>query len=162
MNAQPPILFDHLTQNTTLIKTSWRIKTSQLNSAHRETFPNFLRYRMTASKKVYDVIVVGAGLSGLQAAVAIRAAGFTVCVLEATNRVGGKTLTVKSSEKGYNDLGAAWINDTNQSEMFKLFQKYGLETEVQRASGDTIIHLADGSLDKVPYGQLSVRIPNPD
>jgi monoamine oxidase len=111
---------------------------------------------MTASKKVYDVVVVGAGLSGLQAAVAIRAAGFTVCVLEATNRVGGKTLTVKSSEKGYNDLGAAWINDTNQSEMFKLFQKYGFDTEVQRACGDTIVHLADGSLEKVPYGQLSV------
>ncbi|OOQ85269.1 flavin-containing amine oxidase [Penicillium brasilianum] len=110
---------------------------------------------MTASKNVYDVIVVGAGLSGLQAAQVIQAAGFTVCVLEATNRVGGKTLTVKSSEKGYNDLGAAWINDTNQSEMFKLFQKYGLDTEVQYASGDTIFHLADGSLDKVPYGQIS-------
>ncbi|KAJ5370317.1 flavin-containing amine oxidase [Penicillium cataractarum] len=113
---------------------------------------------MTASKNVYDVIVVGAGLSGLQAAQVIQAAGFTVCVLEATNRVGGKTSTVKSSEKGYNDLGAAWINDTNQSEMFKLFQKYDLDTEVQLASGDTIVQLADGSLDKVPYGQVSVRI----
>lgn len=115
---------------------------------------------MTASKNVYDVIVVGAGLSGLQAAQVIQAAGFTVCVLEATNRVGGKTLTVKSSEKGYNDLGAAWINDTNQSEMFKLFQKYGMDTEVQYASGDTIFHLADGSLDKVPYGQISVSYSN--
>lgn len=110
---------------------------------------------MTASK-VYDVVVVGAGLSGLQAAVVVQAAGLTVCVLEATNRVGGKTLSVKSSEKGYNDLGAAWINDTNQSEMFKLFKKYGLDTEVQRACGDTVIHHADGTVEKVPYGQLSV------
>lgn len=110
---------------------------------------------MTASK-VYDVVVVGAGLSGLQAAQVIRAAGFTVCVLEATNRVGGKTLTVKSSEKGYNDLGAAWINDTNQSEIFKLVRKYGFDTEVQRACGETIIQHADDSFEKVPYGQVSV------
>ncbi|KAJ5160466.1 flavin-containing amine oxidase [Penicillium canariense] len=106
------------------------------------------------SKKVYDVVVVGAGLSGLQAAHAVRAGGFSVCVLEATNRVGGKTLTMKSSEKGYNDLGAAWINDTNQSEMFKLVKKYGMDTEVQRACGNSLIQTADGGLEKVPYGQL--------
>lgn len=73
------------------------------------------------AEKVYDVVVVGAGLGGLQAALKVRAAELSVCVLEATNRVGGKTYTVQSCKKGFNDLGAAWINDTNQSEMFKLF-----------------------------------------
>ncbi|KAJ5605759.1 flavin-containing amine oxidase [Penicillium lagena] len=108
---------------------------------------------MTA-KPSYDVVVVGAGLSGLQAALTVRAAGFTVCVLEANNRVGGKTLTLQSCEKGFNDMGAAWINDTNQSEMFKLFQKYGIDAEMQLDHGDSVLEPAVGSIVKVPYGQL--------
>lgn len=104
----------------------------------------------------YDVVVVGAGLSGLQAAHSVRAGGFSVCVVEATNRVGGKTLTVASCKKGFNDLGASWINDTNQSEMFKLYQLYGIETEVQRNSGETLLQAKDGSIRKVPFGTLPV------
>lgn len=110
-----------------------------------------------SSCREFDVVVVGAGLSGLQAAHSVRAAGFSVCVVEATNRVGGKTLTVQSCEKGFNDLGASWINDTNQSEMFKLYQRYGIDTEVQRDSGETLIQAADGTIVKVPFGTLPVR-----
>ncbi|KAE8363580.1 hypothetical protein BDV27DRAFT_158673 [Aspergillus caelatus] len=104
--------------------------------------------------ETYDVVVVGAGLSGLQAAQIVQGAGFKVCVVEAIDRVGGKTLTAKSCEKGFNDLGASWINDTNQSEMFKLYQRYGIDTEVQRDRGHTLIQSAEGSLVKVPYGEL--------
>ena len=104
----------------------------------------------------YDVVIVRAVLSGLQAAQTVQAAGFEVCVLEAIDRFGGKTLTAKSCEKGFNDLGASWINDTNQSEMFKLYQKYGLETEIQRDCGDTLIQSVGGNTVKVPYGQLPV------
>lgn len=119
----------------------------------------FLHIKMASTAdKQYDVVVVGAGLSGLQAAHSVRAAGFSVCVVEATNRVGGKTLTVQSCENGFNDLGASWINDTNQSEMFKLYKQYGVDIEVQRDSGETIIQSADGSVRKVPFGELPVRL----
>lgn len=107
--------------------------------------------------ETYDVVVVGAGLSGLQAAHIVQAAGFKVCVVEAIDRVGGKTLTAKSCEKGFNDLGASWINDTNQSEMFKLYQRYGIDTVVQLDRGHTLLQSAEGSLVKVPYGELPVR-----
>ena len=104
-------------------------------------------------KHVFDVVVIGAGLSGLQAAHVVKAAGLSVCVLEATGRVGGKTLTMQSTERGFNDLGAAWINDTSQSEMYKLYQRYGMEAEIQHACGNDVAQLADGTVLKLPFGQ---------
>jgi hypothetical protein len=41
--------------------------------------------------------------------------------------------------------------------MFNLYQRYSIDTEVQRDCGDTIIQSADGAVTKVPFGQLPVR-----
>ena len=44
---------------------------------------------------VHDVIVVGAGVSGLSAAKVLADKGADVLVLEARDRVGGRTWTVQ-------------------------------------------------------------------
>jgi monoamine oxidase len=56
---------------------------------------------------VVDVVVVGAGISGLIAATTLHAYGFTVLVLEAQSRFGGRLL----STSGGADLGGSWTWD---------------------------------------------------
>jgi monoamine oxidase len=56
-----------------------------------------------------DVVIVGAGSAGIAAARRLLAAGFTVTVLEARDRIGGRALT--RPFKGHPvDLGAHWLH----------------------------------------------------
>lgn len=57
-----------------------------------------------------DVIVVGAGLSGLSAADSLKGhdPSLRILVLEANDRVGGRSLSVDIDEASF-DLGGQWI-----------------------------------------------------
>jgi monoamine oxidase len=102
-----------------------------------------------------DVVVIGAGIGGLQAAYDVQKARLSYVVLEARDRVGGKTLSVDPLGEGkVVDLGAAWINSTNQSRMFAMTKEFGLKTVVQNTVGDVIMYDIDGSVSSFPYGGL--------
>lgn len=101
-----------------------------------------------------DVVVVGAGLSGLQAASDVTKAGYSCAVVEARGRVGGKTWS-RDIAGGKQDVGAAWINDTNQSHMWALAQQFKLETAVQNTEGRIVMEdPVDGSFHTFPYGGI--------
>lgn len=105
--------------------------------------------------KEVDVVVVGAGFSGLKAAYDVQKAGLSCIVVEARDRVGGKTWSTDStgSDK-FVDRGAAWINDTNQSEVFALVQALGLKTVVQNTTGNVVQQDLDGTVSQFKYGDL--------
>lgn len=106
-----------------------------------------------------DVVVVGAGLSGLQAALDVQKTGLSCVVLEARDRVGGKTWSIEHAGKGAGvDVGAAWINDTNQSKIFEITKKYGLKTIVQHVKGKVVQEDLDGSLSLFPYGGVPEKL----
>ena len=88
-----------------------------------------------------DVIIVGAGLSGMIAARKVLEAGLTPLVLEADERVGGRILTQEAIPGVPVELGAQWIGDTHQR-MFRLAAELGVETYSQYDEGETSYDLA--------------------
>ncbi|MFD1824593.1 flavin monoamine oxidase family protein [Mumia zhuanghuii] len=89
-----------------------------------------------------DVIVVGAGVAGLVTADRVRAAGRSVVVLEARDRVGGRTLTEPvPGVKGLSvDAGAAWVAPDQRLLRAEL-ARFGLETTPQDGPGDALTSL---------------------
>lgn len=103
-----------------------------------------------------DVIIVGAGLAGLAAARQLTEAGFSCVVLEARDRVGGRTysLPVPNGRPGVIEAGAAWINDVNQTRMISLVREFGLETTEQNTTGNCALQDVDGTISSFPYGEV--------
>ena len=74
-----------------------------------------------------DVVIVGAGLSGLMAARTLLAAGVEPLVLDARDRVGGRTWTRPASDGTLLDLGGQWIGPT-QRRILALVEELGVHT----------------------------------
>jgi monoamine oxidase len=92
-----------------------------------------------------DVVVVGAGLSGLTAARDVLDAGYEPLVLEANSRVGGRILTADVEPGLRLELGAQWIGDTH-TETAALAAALGVELFDQYEDGETTYELAGGDV----------------
>ena len=75
----------------------------------------------------FDALVVGAGLSGLSAARRLKSLRpeLAVGVLEARDRVGGRTLSARTAEGAVLDLGAGWVGDSHV-ELLRLIEEFQL------------------------------------
>ncbi len=90
-----------------------------------------------------DVVVIGAGPSGLNAARELRKAGHTVAVLEARDRVGGRTHT-DTIEGATLEVGGQWVSP-DQTALIGLLGELGLETFSRYREGDSVYIGADGT-----------------
>jgi monoamine oxidase len=98
-----------------------------------------------ANTKKVDVVVVGAGLSGLSAARNLVAGGLSVAVLEARDRVGGRTLLGKVG-RGRFDMGGQFVSE-KQRRLHAVAKEFGLELiKVEQIDGNKIRDY-DGSID---------------
>jgi monoamine oxidase len=108
-------------------------------------------------KRTCDVVVIGAGLSGLMAAREIVAAGKSVVVLEARDRVGGRTLNHDLGGGKIVEIGGQWVGPT-QDVLLALSKELGVETFKTYNEGDYVYHRngantrykANGPLGAVP------------
>lgn len=80
------------------------------------------------SKRITEVVVIGAGVAGLACAQALCAAGLRVTILEAQGRVGGRVWTVHPSlTNAPIELGAEFIHGLPR-QVWQIVERAGLET----------------------------------
>ena len=87
-----------------------------------------------------EVCIIGAGLSGLALAFALRADGRDVTVLEARDRPGGRVM----SQAGH-DLGPSWVWPQNRR-FLALLDRLGLHNFSQYATGRLVFEDAAGAI----------------
>lgn len=104
-----------------------------------------------------DVVVVGAGLSGLCAARKLRAQGASVVVVEARGRVGGRTLTATIGNAAF-DLGGQWIGP-EQKRVHALVDELGLDTAPTYTDGKKVLEV-DGKVSTYKRSIASMSVPN--
>src|SRR4051812_10604801 len=97
----------------------------------------------TRPRKKADVIVVGAGLAGLTAARNVLKGGHSVIVMEAANRVGGRTLNEDIGGGEIADLGGTFVGPT-QDHVLALIKELGIPTFPTYNTGDNVFIRTDG------------------
>lgn len=95
-----------------------------------------------------DVVVIGAGPAGLMAARTLRARGLSVTVLEARERVGGRTWNgLVEDERGrdhFIEIGGQWISP-DQTRLTALVAELGLPTFPRHREGASVYLSPDGT-----------------
>jgi monoamine oxidase len=82
-----------------------------------------------------DVVIIGAGVAGMSAAAALRAAGVSTLIVEATERIGGRAWTQHGGALGDAafDRGASWLHAAERNPLTAIAQSHG---DVTRNSED--------------------------
>ena len=106
------------------------------------------------TSKHVDVAIVGAGFAGLTAARLLTAQGASVVVLEANDRVGGRTLNADLGGGKVVEVGGQWVGPL-QTEIIALAKEVGVDTFKTYNEGNDVFY-SGGTLTPYP---ASVGIP---
>src|SRR5215203_4254847 len=104
------------------------------------------RRKTTMQRIDTDVVIVGAGATGLTAATELVRAGRRVVVLEARDRVGGRLWT-DEIDGAMLEIGGQWVSP-DQDALIETLDELGLETYPRYRQGVNIYIGPDGELKK--------------
>ena len=89
-----------------------------------------------------DYCVIGAGFAGLSAALRLKQAGRSVALLEARDRVGGRTFTEVRDDGTWIDRGGAWVGP-GQDRIYALMNEFGVSSYKQYLDGEAMMVVDD-------------------
>ena len=89
-----------------------------------------------------DYCVIGAGFAGLSAALRLKQAGRSVALLEARDRVGGRTFTQVLDDGTWIDRGGAW-HGPGQDRIRAMMSEFGVSSYKQYLGGEAMM-IVDG------------------
>src|SRR3954447_2475530 len=113
-----------------------------------------------ADSRTADVVVVGGGLAGLTTARRLTAAGYSVVVLEARNRVGGRTLNHPISGGEIAEAGGEFVGPT-QDRIVALAREGGVGTFDAYDTGKNVYVNGAIRLRYTDTGVLGTAPPDP-
>src|SRR5687768_1857517 len=76
----------------------------------RRNGTNFGTNSVTDPNMKYDIIIIGAGAAGLVAMKQLLAYGYSVCLLEADNKAGGRMRTIREGFSTPTEAGAEFVH----------------------------------------------------
>ena len=81
------------------------------------------------SSQSKNVVIIGAGISGLSAAYKLKQSGANVTLIEARNRIGGRIFTYKFDDANLTcELGAEWVGRSHER-LISLCKEFNLELQ---------------------------------
>ena len=117
-----------------------------------------------SNAKTHDVIIIGAGISGLAAAEKLHQKNYNILILEARDRIGGRIWSVKPWGSNL-DLGASWIHGIDNNPLSKLIEQGTIKTlatsynseDLERKLNDMVLYNDKGK--KIPQSEINASIP---
>jgi monoamine oxidase len=106
----------------------------------------------------YDVIIIGGGFAGVTAARDLTQRGRTVLLLEARNRLGGRTWYEKNRIRGFDvEMGGGWLGDDEKYAMAEV-RRYNVQLHRDTDTPSRLVwRSANGireSILPIPFEQL--------
>jgi len=106
-----------------------------------------------------DVIIIGAGLSGMTAAHALHQAGVRVLIFDGKDRVGGRTWCDPGFDNGAIDYGGMFVGSTH-ARSIELGKSLGLELVKARPEGRAVWDLGGETLIAEPGRYPDKTLPD--
>lgn len=101
------------------------------------------------------IIIVGAGISGITAALSLTKAGFHVCLIDARDRIGGRIKTQRLKNGAFVELGAQFLHGIKGNPLFLTLGDYDVELKPLTREGRAIF---DANGKRIQNDQLEEHL----